>query len=198
VKDLVEKGKTLLQNEVFDFDILGFVSKTGKIYKLKTDTKVLSSLFEMLSVDFVEKLANGHTVIEPEKQNYYPDFTIQTPEGNIAIDVKTTYKQKTNGFTLGSYTSFLRNNTKNIVFPYDTYTKHYVLGFIYERDPSGETPYKNVEVFFQEKWKIAGKRPGSGNTKNIGSIKGDIHSFIDPEPVFASHEDFEEYWRQYA
>ena len=198
MKDLVEKGKTLLQNEVFDFDILGFVSKTGKIYKLKTDTKVLSSLFEMLSVDFVEKLADGYTVIEPEKQNYYPDFTIQTPEGNIAIDVKTTYKQKTNGFTLGSYTSFLRNNTKNIVFPYDTYTKHYVLGFIYERDPSGETPYKNVEVFFQEKWKIAGKRPGSGNTKNIGSIKGDIHSFIDPEPVFASHEDFEEYWRQYA
>ena len=197
MRDLVLEANNLLEKEVFDFDILGFISKTGKVYKLKTDTKVLSSLFEMLSADFIEKLAEGNPVIEPTKQNYYPDFTIQTEEGNIAIDVKTTYKQKTNGFTLGSYTSFLRNNTKNIWFPYDTYTKHYVLGFIYERDLTGDTPYKNVEVFFQEKWKIAGKRPGSGNTKNIGSIKGDINTFKSPTPVFFSHEEFEDYWRSY-
>ena len=83
------------------------------------------------------------------------------------------------------------------MYPYDTYNKHYVLGFIYERDPSGSTPYKNVEVFFQEKWKIAGKRPGSGNTKHIGSIKGNIDTSKDPTPVFNSHEEFEEYWRNY-
>lgn len=195
--NLENRAFKLLKENLFDFEILGFISKTGKIYKLKTDTKVLSSLFEMLSVDFIQKLAEGNTVIEPDKQNYYPDFTIKSEKGNIAIDVKTTYKQKSNGFTLGSYTSFLRNNTKNIVFPYDSYIKHYVLGFIYERDVSGETPYKNVEVFFQEKWKIAGKRPGSGNTKNIGSIKGDIDTFKNPIPVFASCKEFEEYWRNY-
>ena len=195
--DLVQKANSLLEDEVFDFEILGFVSSSGKVYKLKTVTKVLSALFEILSEEFVDKLSGEHEVVQPEKQNYYPDFTIKTPEGNIAIDVKTTYKQRTNGFTLGSYTSFIRNNTKNIVYPYDTYNKHYVLGFIYERDPSGSTPYKNVEVFFQEKWKIAGKRPGSGNTKNIGSIKGNIDTFKNPEPAFNSHEEFEEYWRNY-
>lgn len=195
--NLESRASKLLKETPFDFEILGFISKTGKIYKLKTDTKVLSSLFEMLSVDFVQRLAEDNTVVEPDKQNYYPDFTIKTQKGNIAIDVKTTYKQRNNGFTLGSYTSFLRNNTKNIVFPYDTYIKHYVLGFIYERDTSGETPYKNVEVFFQEKWKIAGKRPGSGNTKNIGSIKGTIDTFKNPTPVFASCKEFEDYWREY-
>lgn len=195
--NLVEKANSLLEDEVFDFEILGFVSSSGKIYKLKTDTKVLSALFEILSEEFVDKLSDGHEVVQPEKQNYYPDFTIKTPEGNIAIDVKTTYKQRTNGFTLGSYTSFLRNNTKNIWFPYNTYVKHYVLGFIYERDTTGDTPYKNVEVFFQEKWKIAGKKPGSGNTKNIGSIKGCIETFRLPDPVFSSHEEFEDYWRNY-
>lgn len=195
--DLVEKANSLLENEIFDFEILGFLSSSGKVYKLKTDTKVLSALFEILSEGFVGRLSEGNKVVQAEKQNYYPDFTIKTAEGNIAIDVKTTYKQRTNGFTLGSYTSFIRNNTKNIVYPYDTYNKHYVLGFIYERDLSGSTPYKNVEVFFQEKWKIAGKRPGSGNTKNIGSIKGNINTFKNPDPVFASHEEFEDYWRSY-
>ena len=85
MSDLVLKANNLLAEEIFDFDILGFISKTGKVYKLKTDTKVLSSLFEMLSVDFIEKLADGHPVVEPTKQNYYPDFTIQTPEGNILL-----------------------------------------------------------------------------------------------------------------
>ena len=195
--DLYTKAVELLSKNTFDFEILGFVSKTGKVYPLKTDTKVLSSLFEILSEDFIDSIAEGNEVVQPSKQNYYPDFTIKTSEGNIAIDVKTTYKQKTNGFTLGSYTSFLRNNTKNIVYPYDTYTKHYVLGFIYERAEGENTPYKNVEVFFQEKWKIAGKRPGSGNTKNIGSLKGTIDTFKNPTPEFESEKDFEQYWRNY-
>ena len=197
MNNLTEKANRLLEEETFDFNILGFVSESGKIYKLKTDTKVLSALFEILSEEFVEKLAEGYEVIQPDKQNYYPDFTIKTPKGNIAIDVKTTYKQTKNSFTLGSYTSFLRNNTKNIVFPYDTYTDHYVLGFIYERSPLEPTPYKNVEVFFQEKWKIAGKRPGSGNTKNIGSIKSTIEFFKNPEPIFESNQAFETYWREF-
>ena len=88
--DLVQKANSLLEDEVFDFEILGFVSSSGKVYKLKTDTKVLSALFEILSEEFVDKLSGGHEVVQPEKQNYYPDFTIKTPEGNIAIDVKTT------------------------------------------------------------------------------------------------------------
>ena len=63
----------------------------------------------------------------------------------IAVDVKTTYRRFTAGgtwkagFTLGSYTSFMRRNTKNIVFPYERYAKHYIIGFIYTRVEVGES-----------------------------------------------------------
>ena len=36
---LVEQAKKLLEDEVFDFEILGFISSSGKIYKLKNRHK---------------------------------------------------------------------------------------------------------------------------------------------------------------
>lgn len=147
--------------------------------------------------------------------------------------------------TLGAFTGYFRNrkSNKNITFPYDEYSKHYVLGVIYTRtdvhnaeekleaesiqltntqrkllaqyfsSPSDESfkdfiqslhlksnkktssikalvdfcfivekkkfkidelsailsVVRDFDFFVQEKWKIAIDRPGSGNTKNIGS-----------------------------
>lgn len=50
----------------------------------------------------------------------------------------------------------------------------------------------------QEKWRIAGERPGSGNTKNIGSIR-DIQALVNDDGPFASHgeEVFDDYWMNY-
>jgi len=129
-----------------------------------------------------------------DRQTVYPDFTMLKSENDfdkIAIDIKTTYRKfdksgklKKFGYTLGSFASFIRNNTKNIMYPYNTYSQHYVIGFLYSRNEysiegkivnSAELdsilpPYKDVEFFVQEKYKIAGDKPGSGNTENIGSF----------------------------
>lgn len=50
----------------------------------------------------------------------------------------------------------------------------------------------------QEKWRIAGEKPGSGNTKNIGSVK-DIHALVNGNGIFASYgkEVFDDYWMNY-
>ena len=143
-----------------------------------------------------------------EIQNTYPDFTIHTNDNKrIALDIKTTYRSynKNNtlqsmAFTLGAYGSFLRNNTKNIVYPYDTYSGHYVIGFVYDRIPDEDCPYSNVQYFIQEKHKIAGDKPGSGNTENIGSIKTtNFLDFVHGTGPFSKLgiEVFEDYWRNY-
>ena len=70
-------------------------------------------------------------LIEPTKQNYYPDFSLIRSEDDrekIAIDVKTTYRregQSRFSYTLGSYTSYIRPEMerKNIVFPYSQYAQ---------------------------------------------------------------------------
>lgn len=60
-----------------------------------------------------------------------------------------------------------------------------------------ELPYKDVKFFFQEKWKIAGDKAGSGNTTNIGSIIGRLEDFVAGNTPFVSEEEFLDYWRNY-
>lgn len=57
---------------------------------------------------------------------------------------------------------------------------------------------KDFRFLLQEKWRIASDRPGSGNTKNIGSIKN-IQDLIEGNGIFASYgqEVFDDYWMNY-
>lgn len=205
------------------FRVCGFVDQSSRIYPLGSDTKVLSTIFELVSRPAIYKVAEqlGLSVVEPSVQNHYPDFTLmenKTDNRKIAIDVKTTYRSSngTFGFTLGGYTSFIRkgNEGKNIVFPFNHYESHWVIGFVYDRvaqkksseemvfnfDELHSIPlaFESVEYFVQEKWRIASGTAGSGNTTNIGSIVGDINSFREGNGPFRSEEEFLEYWRGYG
>ena len=202
-----------------DYSVLGFLTDKALVYPLGTDTKVLSTIFESISRPLVYRIAARHgvDVWEPVVQNSYPDFTLLTDEDDrakIAVDVKTTYVDRvgaTFSFTLGGYTSFLRNDTKNIEFPYSEYSRHWIIGYVYHRIlPSNrrhvygigqvteiQPPYTDVQVFVQEKWRIAGDKAGSGNTTNIGSIRGCIDDFRAGRGVFSSREEYLDYWRNY-
>lgn len=219
--DFKEKFDALLAEYEADYNICGVISTENKIYPIGSDTKVLSTIFELFSRPIIQQFAdeNDYELVEPTVQNHYPDFTLQRSgddKAKIAIDVKTTYKDRPESkfkYTLGGYTSFIRNNTKNIVFPFDQYKEHWVMGFVYTRvavKKSAEhkiyttdeisdivLPYKDVKTFFQEKWKISGDKAGSGNTTNIGSISGKIEDFREGNGPFSSEEEFVDYWRNY-
>ena len=108
----------------------------------------------------------------------------------------------------------MRNNTKNIEYKYTDYLKHYIIGFIYKRngqaqesqiyDYSDRTkiqfPYYDVKYFIQEKYKIAGDKPGSGNTENIGSFPtkkfSDLKQGIGPFSELGA-DVFDLYWKYY-
>lgn len=204
------------------YEAKGIVTANRKVYPLGTDTKVLSSIFELIIRPTVYEVAKQNDLIvkEARAQNYYPDFTLMRDETDplkIAVDVKTTYRKRKNQkfkFTLGSYTSFIRegNETKNIEFPYSQYAEHWIVGFIYRRKQSADTPahvydladlnkiptpFEDVSLFVSRKWKIAGDKAGSGNTTNIGSIVGTLEDFKNESGPFESKEEFLEYWRNY-
>ncbi|WP_454502999.1 type II restriction endonuclease [Brucella lupini] len=206
------------------YEVCGIVDQSGCVYPLGADTKVLSTIFELVSRPAVYATAKalGYECIEPTVQNHYPDFTFHKglgENGKIAIDVKTTYRMHDNdrfSYTLGGYTSFIRpgNERKNIVFPFNQYSEHWVIGFVYNRIAEKKAqaehkfsidqlkdiplPFGNVEVFVQEKWRISSDRAGSGNTTNIGSISGTIDDFRKGNGPFTSEEEFLEYWRAYG
>lgn len=208
--------------EDINFNVTGLLLENHNILTLGSDSKLIGRIFELISFGILNDICkeNNWRLEETESQTVYPDFTIIMEDGKkIAVDIKTTYRRyKKNGeirkfgFTLGAFASFLRNNTKNIAYPYDQYVEHYVIGFVYDRihgnragqiahiDDVIQPPYKNVEYFIQEKYKIAGDKPGSGNTENIGSIlTNNIVDFKNGNGLFSKlgNDVFEDYWRGY-
>ena len=162
---------------------------------------------------------NDYEMIFSSEQNHYPDVTFVDKNGTkIALDLKTTYRkgdETLSGFTLGAFTGYFRHrdSTKNISFPYKEYSKHYILGIIYTKQDEKideRTIYtiddlesilsviKDFDFIVQEKYKIAKDRPGSGNTKNIGSsVKmGELKNGTGP---FSKHgvKIFDDYWMNY-
>ncbi len=209
-----------------NWEVSGLISPGSSVYSLGSDSKLIGRIFELISTGAVKDIAQEHGLqLEASpQQTVYPDFTLidpSDPSTKIAVDVKSTYRKFTAKgeirpfrFTLGSYASFLRNGTKNIAYPYEEYVKHYVIGFVYTRNPQIDegqeyavadlpqiaVPYHDVEYFVQEKHRVSGYQPGSGNTENIGTFSSaDVDDFRKGEGPFAELGEwaFELYWRNY-
>ena len=206
-----------------DFDVYGILDTANNVHTLGTDSKLIGRIFEIFTQPVLESIAKSHGLLleTPKTQTAYPDFTLMTDKSStekIAVDVKTTYI-KTEGatikkFTLGSFGSYIRNNTKNIQYPYTDYAKHYVIGFVYKRNGAAQEssvmtydkreqinpPYSGVRYFIQEKYKIAGDKPASGDTENIGSFSTkDFSELKEGRGPFSElgPEIFELYWKYY-
>lgn len=204
-----------------DWVVKGFIDVYRNIYTISVDTKVVSKIIELMLFPVISQFAaqQGYKMVLSEYQNHYPDVTFIAPdETKIALDLKSTYRTGTktvNGFTLGAFTGYFRQrqSTKNITFPYEQYTAHFVLGIIYSHHDKviderriytlGElqdiiSVVKDFTLLLQEKWRIAGEKPGSGNTKNIGSVR-DIHALVNGDGAFAPYDEgvFDDYWMNY-
>jgi len=204
-----------------DWIVKGFIDIAKNIYTISVDTKVISKIMELLLIPHLTAFSDRNRLKFElaEYQNHYPDLCFEDEEGTrFAVDIKSTYRRdlKTvNGMTLGAFTGYFRNrsSTKNIRYPYESYAAHFVLGLIYSQ-AEGEIDEKrqyqldeletiksvvnSFEFFVQEKYKIAVDRPGSGNTKNIGSVTS-IQKLIGGEGPFTELgvEVFDDFWMYY-
>ncbi|RLF37757.1 MAG: restriction endonuclease [Thermoplasmata archaeon] len=216
-----EEFKRTLATDAGDWVVKGFIDIYRHIYTISVDTKVVSKIIELMLFPIISRFASehGYRMVLSEYQNHYPDISFIAPdETKIALDLKSTYRIKAdrvNGFTLGAFTGYFRqrDSAKNVTFPYEQYAAHFVLGVIYSRSPEITDERRvytldelqdivsvvgDFTFLLQEKWRIASDRPGSGNTKNIGSVK-DIRALIGGGGPFASYgqEVFDDYWMNY-
>lgn len=201
--------------------VKGFIDIYKHIYTISSDTKVVSKIIELYIFPLLFKFAKDNELqLELTKeQNFYPDITFRDADGNLfAVDLKSSYRKtlkRINGMTLGAFTGYFRNrqSTKNVTYPYASYKAHIVLGIIYSENDEAidERKYysienlediisvvKDITFFVQEKWKIAADRPGSGNTKNIGSVSL-IEDLINGNGPFTilGEDVFDDYWTNY-
>lgn len=200
--------------------VKGFIDLYKNVYTISTDTKIVSKIIELYVfpklLDFAVRY--GLEIELTKEQNFYPDMTFKDNEGHLyAVDLKSSYRKDdghVNGMTLGAFTGYFRNRSsrKNVTYPYGAYQAHIVLGVIYtpvlgiderlcfpvEQLEGITSVAKDFTLFVQEKWKIATDRPGSGNTKNIGSVN-QIGALLNGEGPFAvlGEEVFDDYWMHY-
>lgn len=210
-----------------NWTVKGFIDIYKRIYTISLDTKVLSKVLELLMLPVFARFAeeHGYKIVLAKAQNQYPDLSlISFADENeiVAVDIKTTYRtqidksgqQRVNGMTLGTFGGYFRTRERPVssTFAYNLYRKHYVLGVVYSRVPgiNEHHVYKieeldtipsvahNFQFFLQEKYRIASDRPGSGNTKNIGSTTY-LQRLIEGTGVFAKLgvEIFDDYWMNY-
>ena len=228
--ELKKFAKTLTKHVSTDdgqWTVKGFIDTFRNVYTISSDTKIVSKILEIhifpKILAFAEK--HGFAVVLAEHQNYYPDISLVHKNNEslkFAIDFKTTYRNPEkpwlcNGFTLGSHGKYFqdRESTKNIQFPYGSYSGHFCLGIIYDRAEGAtidETkPYpidelhsitsviSNIQFFIAEKWRIASDKGGSGNTANIGSIQR-IECILSGSGMFSrlGEDWFDDYWMNFG
>ena len=221
MREYLPKFRSLLANDIGDWVVKGFIDTYHNIYTISADTKVISKMIELMLFPLITEFAhqNNYELHLAEHQNYYPDITFIGRNGDkIAFDLKSTYRvsaSRVSGFTLGAFTGYFRqrDSTKNISFPYREYSHHFVLGIIYSRSKSPIDERKvfrlgqlkniqsvahDFQFLLHEKWRIATDRPGSGNTKNIGSVNN-VADLVNGKGVFALQgiQTFDHYWMNY-
>ncbi len=227
---LQEFTKTLTQHVSTDdgqWSVKGFIDTFKHVYTISSDTKIVSKILEIHLFPRILDFADRHefAIVLAEHQNYYPDISFVSKRDEsvrFAVDLKTTYRLPDkpwlcNGFTLGSHGEYFENrtSTKNIQFPFGSYSGHFCLGIIYDRAGratidetrsyrveelhSITSVISNIQFFVAEKWKIAGDKSGSGNTANIGSIQR-IQDILSGNGMFAKlgEEWFDDYWMNFG
>jgi len=142
LKSFSEKLKKYISTENGDWTIKGFIDTYKNIYTISSDTKIVSKILEIHLFPQILQFADsiGYHIVLAEKQNYYPDLSFIHKDNDqikFAVDIKTTFRRNDSsvGFTLGSHGAYFiqRDKSKNIQFPYNQYSGHFVLGVIYTR-----------------------------------------------------------------
>ncbi|MBW4028600.1 MAG: restriction endonuclease [Acidobacteria bacterium] len=214
-------AKAVATNEG-DWIVKGFIDIHKRIYTISVDTKLVSKVLELLLFPMFVEFAKKHDLdveLSPQ-QNFYPDLTFKDRVSGalFAVDIKSTYRlneRDVNGMTLGAFTGYFRkrDSSKNTAHPYGAYSGHFVLGVIYSQclesidermcfglDDLEKIPsvIKDFYFFAQPKYRIATATPGSGNTKNIGSVTK-IKQMIDGEGPFSALGEtvYDDYWMFY-
>jgi len=222
LQDHAESFAKAVATDEGEWIIKGFIDVYRRIYSISVDTKIVSKVLELLLfpmfVEFGKK--HGLKIELCPQQNFYPDLTFTHEETGrkFAVDIKSTYRSsniEVHGMTLGAFTGYFRkrDGNKNTLYPYSQYAGHFVLGVIYSKCdevaderkqftledlPIIPSVVKEFRFFAQPKYRIASSRPGSGNTKNIGSVVK-IDQLVNGTGPFATlgEEVYDDYWMFY-
>ena len=175
-----------------------------KLLPLPPESRIVTVILQSLAVGHLAIWAKrtGITLDEfPDETRGYPDMALSGgPIGTrlIALDIKSARysgDDDVSRMTLGTYDGyFLHANEKRLhggMRSYNDYDEHWVIGLIYEWRPKEDTlkMVRIVDVIVGEKWQVASKSSGSGDTANMGGIDS-LSKLRTLKSEFSSEEEY--------
>lgn len=195
-----------------NWNIVGILTSDGNTIPMPPESRIMTVLLQALTAPKLRAWASKHGIVVEdlvEETRGYPDYALSGGElegKHIALDVKSARYvggDKLSRMTLGTYDGyFLHPNEKKLCGGtrcYNDYDEHWVISFIYKWSPKEDTAHmvEIVERVVANKWQIASRTSGSGDTANIGGISS-LKALRNLRCEFQNEEQFEVYWRKYA
>ena len=96
--DFIRLFNKKLEEKDIDWEVSALASPDGKLFSLGSDSKLIGRIFELISYNILQEIAdeNGLILYPSQQQTVYPDFTLMKSEADtekIAVDIKTTYRK---------------------------------------------------------------------------------------------------------
>lgn len=192
--------------------VKGIILQDDAIIPVPAESRAVTAILQSIAVRKLKEWADKNDIKFEDlvyETRGYPDTALSGGTlGNklIALDIKSARylpKGKVSRMTLGTYDGyFLHPNEKRLqskTRSYNDYDEHWVVGFIYRWNPDLETNrmVKIEKVIVGEKWQVASKYSGSGDTANMGGLDS-LDRLENLQSDFSDEDEFETYWRKYA
>jgi hypothetical protein len=194
------------------WNVKGILLEDNSVISVPAESRAVTAILQSMAVIRLKAWAKKKGV-ELEDLVHdtrgYPDLALTNgPFGSklIAIDIKSARHGEgddVSRMTLGTYDGYFLHPSERKLHggerSYNDYSEHWVVGFIYDWNPTKKTSemVNITDVVVGQKWQFASRSSGSGDTANMGGVDS-LQRLRSLSGDFASEREFEKYWRDYA
>ena len=82
--DFIRLFNKKLEEKDIDWEVSALASPDGKLFSLGSDSKLIGRIFELISYNILQEIAdeNGLILYPSQQQTVYPDFTLMKSEAD--------------------------------------------------------------------------------------------------------------------
>ncbi|MBI2439381.1 MAG: restriction endonuclease [Candidatus Moranbacteria bacterium] len=191
----------------FNFDIIGFATKQGKVIPLNLEPGTLGNVIEGVLIAHLHEKLNGRkdaAAVEGGNR-YYPDIELSGSLFDnkvIAFDIKAARRNERNPnrtqsritlYTFGTYLKCQDKKFPQTIRPFQDYAHHLDLIVVFDVNNT-EKSVTNFEILIVEPWKVASKTLSSATRDYVGAVMEIDKIREEKGGVFRTQKEFYKFW----
>lgn len=193
----------------FEFDIVGFATKQGKVIPLNLEPGTLGNIIEGVLIAHLHQKLNGRKDVVAAEGGfrYYPDIELTGDLFDnkiIALDIKAARRSEKNRnrtqsritlYSFGTYLKYQDRKFPQTLRPFQDYLHHLDLIVFFDVN-SNDKSVDNFELVVVEPWKVASKIASSATRDYVGAVMEIDKMRNENGGEFKTQKEFYSFWGQ--